>query len=180
VSKCVEFGCKIPKIWDWEKSMNFNEVRKLVKLVESSEIHELELERDGTRLVVKKAEPKVIETVAAAPVQVAAPAAVPAVVEATSNTESAATESATSVAKNLHEVKSPIVGTFYRAPSPDADPYVSVGDRVEPGQTLCIVEAMKLMNEIECDASGRVAEIVLDNQDPVEFGQALFRIDTQG
>jgi len=157
--------------------MNFSEVRKLVKLVESSGIHELELERDGTKLRVCKAEPKVIETVVAAPaVQAAQPvAAAPAPVAAEAPVEAPA-----SAGKDLYELKSPIVGTFYRAPAPDADPYVQVGDNVKPGQTLCIVEAMKLMNEIECDVSGRVVEILLENQDPVEFGQVLFRIDTQG
>ena len=73
-----------------------------------------------------------------------------------------------------------MVGTFYRAPAPDADPYVQEGDKVSPGQTLCIVEAMKLMNEIESDVAGRIVEVVLDNTDPVEFGQVMFRIDPQG
>jgi acetyl-CoA carboxylase biotin carboxyl carrier protein len=160
--------------------MNFNEVKKLVKLVESSEIHELELERDGTKLRVCKAEPKVIETVVAAAPAVAPAVAAPAPAAAPVAALEAPAEAPASAGKDLYEIKSPIVGTFYRAPAPDADPYISVGDQVKPGQTLCIVEAMKLMNEIECDVSGRVVEILLDNQDPVEFGQALFRIDTQG
>jgi acetyl-CoA carboxylase biotin carboxyl carrier protein len=74
-------------------------------------------------------------------------------------------------------VKSPMVGTYYRAPAPDADPYVEVGSMVEVGQTVCIVEAMKLMNEIESEVRGRVVEILLDNAQPVEFGQTLFLID---
>jgi len=89
-----------------------------------------------------------------------------------------AAEPAAPPQKQLYELKSPMVGTFYRSPSPDADPYVRVGDLVEPGKVLCIVEAMKLMNELECEVHGRIAEILIENVQPVEFGQVLFRIDT--
>jgi len=75
-------------------------------------------------------------------------------------------------------VESPMVGTFYRAPAPDAPPYVEVGDRVEKGQTLCILEAMKLMNELEAEVAGEIREICVQNAEPVEYGQVLFRIDT--
>ena len=78
---------------------------------------------------------------------------------------------------NLVEIKSPMVGTFYRAPSPDADPYVSLNERIAEGQVVCIVEAMKLMNEIESEVSGRVVKILIENAKPVEFGQVLFLID---
>jgi acetyl-CoA carboxylase biotin carboxyl carrier protein len=78
--------------------------------------------------------------------------------------------------ENLHAITSPIVGTFYRAPNPDADPYVKVGDIVEQGQTLCIVEAMKLMNEIEADVSGTVVKVVPENEEPVEYGAELFLV----
>ena len=77
---------------------------------------------------------------------------------------------------DVHSISSPIVGTFYRAPNPDADPYVKVGDFVEPGQTLCIVEAMKLMNEIESDQSGTIVKVFPENAQPVEFGERLFAI----
>jgi acetyl-CoA carboxylase biotin carboxyl carrier protein len=79
---------------------------------------------------------------------------------------------------NLHEIKSPIVGTFYRAPAPDADPYIQVGDTVSAGSVLCIVEAMKLMNEIESDVSGKVVKILVENASPVEYNQPLFLIET--
>ena len=78
---------------------------------------------------------------------------------------------------DLAEVHSPMVGTFYRSPAPDAPPYVEPGDRVEKGQTVCILEAMKLMNELEAEVSGTVREICVENAEPVEFGQVLFRID---
>jgi acetyl-CoA carboxylase biotin carboxyl carrier protein len=80
----------------------------------------------------------------------------------------------------LVKVVSPMVGTFYRAPAPDADPYVEVGDRIDAGQTVCIIEAMKLMNEIESEVRGRVAKIAVENGQPVEYGQVLFLIDPQG
>lgn len=79
--------------------------------------------------------------------------------------------------KNLHEIKSPIVGTFYRAPSPDADPYVQVGDTISKGTILCIVEAMKLMNEIESDIDGKIVKILVDNATPVEYNQPLFLVE---
>ena len=78
---------------------------------------------------------------------------------------------------NQHTIKAPIVGTFYRAPSPDADPFVSVGDRVNPGDVLCIIEAMKLMNEIECEVSGTIRQILIENAQPVEYDQPLFVIE---
>jgi len=84
---------------------------------------------------------------------------------------------APSLAVRLVDVTSPMVGTFYRAPSPEAPSYVQVGDRIKPGQVLCILEAMKLMNEIEAEVGGRIAEIAVENTEPVEFGQLLFRIE---
>ena len=83
-------------------------------------------------------------------------------------------------AANLVPIKSPMVGTFYRSPSADADPYVEMNTRVDVGQTVCIVEAMKLMNEIESDVRGRIARILVDNAQPVEFGQVLFLVETDG
>ncbi len=162
--------------------MNYSEVRKLVKLVESSDIEELELEREGTRIRVTKPKP-------------AAPQAVPQVVQAAAPAAAAGATVAHPPAQQVqagppaetekpkthyHEVKSPMVGTFYSAPAPDADPYVQVGDAVKQGQTVCIVEAMKLMNEIESDVSGRIVEIKVENADPVEFGQVIFLIDPRG
>ena len=84
---------------------------------------------------------------------------------------------ATSAPSNLIEIKSPMVGTFYRSPEPGADPYVKAGSRVAPGQTLCIIEAMKIMNEIESEVSGRVREVLVEDAQPVEFGQVLFRVE---
>ncbi len=87
---------------------------------------------------------------------------------------------ATPAAETLHKIKSPIVGTFYAGPSPEAGPFVKVGDRVEAGQTICIIEAMKLMNEIEADISGEVAQILIENGQPVEYGEPLFELRPTG
>lgn len=103
-----------------------------------------------------------------------APTAQPTGISAAAQTSSADTEEA-----GLHIVKSPIVGTFYEAPSPGAEPFVKVGDRVESGQVICIVEAMKLMNEIECDGTGEIVKKMVTTGQPVEYGQALFAIRTR-
>ncbi len=154
--------------------MDINLIRRLVKLVETSGISELEIEEKESRIYISKygsaAPGPVNYTVAQMPqaAPVAAPQAAPATVSAP--------QAAPAPAEKLHEIKSPIVGTFYRSPAPDADSYVKVGDRVEQGSVLCIVEAMKLMNEIECDISGTVEKILVDNGRPVEYGQGLFLI----
>ncbi len=169
--------------------MDWTEVRKLVKLVESSDIQEVEIERDGTRIRIRKADPPPpvamvpdntqVNSVPALPppVPAAAPAASPAPAPPPAPGEASAPAP---VATTHHEIKSPMVGTFYRSPAPDAEPYIQIGDKITPGQVLCIVEAMKLMNEIEADVSGRVVEILVENGDPVEFGQVMFRIDPNG
>jgi acetyl-CoA carboxylase biotin carboxyl carrier protein len=95
-------------------------------------------------------------------------------------TNAAAAGAETGVDTGLVEVKSPMVGTFYRAPAPEAPPYVEVGTRVSKGQTLCIIEAMKLMNEMESEIEGVVRQVLVDNSEPVEYGQVLFRIDPAG
>ncbi|HSM50371.1 MAG TPA: acetyl-CoA carboxylase biotin carboxyl carrier protein [Thermoanaerobaculia bacterium] len=145
--------------------MTFEQIKELIELVAARGLEELEIERSGFRLRIggKPAAPGVaVVSATSAPPPVAAPAAVAV----------AAPEAAP--APDLHQVTSPIVGTFYAAPSPDAEPFVRVGDRVRKGQVLCIVEAMKLMNEIEADVDGEVLEIYPSNAQPVEFGEPLF------
>lgn len=151
--------------------MDLNLVKKLVKIATSNDISGLEIEENGFRVKIDK-EVKTVHATVAHP-QLTAPVpsnnnpAEPAVTE----TEAKKTES-----ENLHEVKSPIVGTLYRAPAPDADPYIQVGDTVSVGSVLCIVEAMKLMNEIESDVNGKVVKILVENGKPVEYNQPLFLI----
>jgi acetyl-CoA carboxylase biotin carboxyl carrier protein len=162
--------------------MNYAEVRKLVKLVESSKIQELELEeQDGSRIRVSKGYgDEVVVQAAPQAVQMQAPAAAPAVAAAAATAAPAAPAAPALDDKKYHEVKSPMVGTFYRAPAPDADPFATEGMTVSVGQPLCIVEAMKLMNEIESDVAGKIVSIEIENATPVEFGQVLIKIDTAG
>jgi acetyl-CoA carboxylase biotin carboxyl carrier protein len=152
-------------------------IRRLIDMVDGSGIDSLEISRFGTRVRIAKSPPVTVATSVASTMPAAPPAAVssgPAPVEPAAAAEP---ESAEAPDSGLAEVHSPMVGSFYRAPAPDAPPYVEVGDRVEKGQTVCILEAMKLMNELEAEVSGTIREICVDNAEPVEFGQVLFRID---
>lgn len=155
--------------------MDIQFVRKLVKIVTDSQIAELEIEEEGQRVRVTRtlySEPVVMTTPAPA-VPAAAPQ-VPAAAPAQAETPAPA---ATPEVHSGVEVHSPIVGTFYRASSPDAEPYVQVGQSVSKGQTLCIIEAMKIMNEIESDQAGTLVKILVEDGQPVEYNQPLFIID---
>ncbi len=152
--------------------MDLNLIKKIVKLVETSEITDLVIEENELKISVSKKSYTAQQVIAQPmPVQVAA-AAKPA-----DSAAPVAEEKKTS--SKLHEIKSPIVGTFYRAPSPDADPYAQVGESVKTGSVLCIIEAMKLMNEIESDVSGKVVKILVENGKPVEYNQPLFLIEVE-
>lgn len=152
--------------------MDIRKIKKLIELVEESGIAELEITEgeESVRINRHSSAPM------AAPVHyAAAPAAAP--VAAPAAAPVAAEESAAPAVASGHQVKSPMVGTFYRASSPDAASYVEVGDTVSVGDTLCIVEAMKMMNQIESDKAGVVKAILVDNEDAVEFDQPLFVIE---
>jgi acetyl-CoA carboxylase biotin carboxyl carrier protein len=154
--------------------MDLRKLKTLIDLVAESGISELEItEGDGkVRIVKSQAAPVMMQ----APMQVAAPAAAgPA--PAVAAPPPAAPAAAAPEAPAGHLVKSPMVGTFYRSAQPGADPFVSVGSQVKEGDTLCIIEAMKLMNEIEADKSGTIKAVLVDNGSPVEFGQPLFAIE---
>jgi acetyl-CoA carboxylase biotin carboxyl carrier protein len=146
------------------------EIRQLIRLVQRTGIGELEVS-SGDRTVRIAAQSQHPANAGFSPAAMAfAPAPErPAAAGAAS--------SAPQATENLAIIASPMVGTFYRAPAPDADPYVEVGDLVEMGQTVCIIEAMKLMNEIESECRGRVVKILVENAQPVEFGQKLFLIE---
>ena len=148
--------------------MDLRKVKTLIDLVETSGIAELEIQEGEERVRITRATPPVAQPLMFHPTpQMAIPApavAVPSV------------ERPPPAAEEGHAVKSPMVGTFYRSASPGAAPFVEIGDTVAQGDTLCIVEAMKLMNEIEADASGTVKAILVENGQPVEFGQMLFMI----
>ena len=160
--------------------MKVEQVLELVKAVSDSELTEFKYEEDGVKLSLKKTRDRIVQVQApAAPVAapVIAPAPVPAAapVSAPAGAEAPAEASAEGELKG-NDVKSPLVGTFYAAPAEDADPFVKVGDSVKEGQVLAIVEAMKLMNEIESDFTGTVTEILVENGQAVEYGQPLFVI----
>jgi len=149
--------------------VELSELRRLIRLVQKTGIGELEVSSGGRTVRISAHE--------GAPVTMAAVPAAPAPAPRHDAGGAAAAPPPPDVASNVVAITSPMVGTFYRAPAPDADPYVEVGDIVEVGQTVCIVEAMKLMNEIESEVRGRVVQIVADNQQPVEFGQKLFLVE---
>lgn len=157
--------------------MDLEFVRGLIAAVDESSIDTIEINRGGTKIRISKSPSTVLAAgPAAAPVAAAAPAPAPAAAPATPSPEAEASAPKT----NLSDVESPMVGTFYRAPAPEAPPYVEVGTHVSKGQTLCILEAMKLMNELESEVDGIVREVLAENADPVEYGQVLFRIEPTG
>lgn len=159
--------------------MELKEIRQIIKMVESSNINEFELEENGTKIRIIKNTDKNASSVSDVQV-VATPTIQPQIVPKSKTDDNdipADTETENKSADNIVEVRSPMVGTFYRAPSPDADPYVEIGQSVSVGQTLCIVEAMKLMNEIECEISGKIVKILVENAQPVEYNQPLFLIE---
>lgn len=156
--------------------MREEEIRRLIKIVEESNIGELEIRHWGRTIKISKyasnsgysnSTPAPSAHVAAAPTQVQQVPAAPEHAE----------EKPAVTAKSGTEIKSPMVGTFYRAPAPDADPYVEVGHTVKKGQVLCIIEAMKLMNEIESEVDGKIVEILVEEAQPVEYNQPLFMIE---
>ncbi|HKT25305.1 MAG TPA: acetyl-CoA carboxylase biotin carboxyl carrier protein [Terriglobales bacterium] len=152
--------------------MNQKELKELIEFLKEQDIAEFELERGDVKVRIKRGTPVVIASAtlpASAPIIPAAAAAPPAAAPPAPPTSKSADE-------GLHQVKSPIVGTFYESPSPGSPPFVKPGDTVEAGQVLCIIEAMKLMNEIEADASGEVVKRLVNNGQPVEYGQPLFSI----
>jgi acetyl-CoA carboxylase biotin carboxyl carrier protein len=146
-------------------------IESLIKALDQSSLDSIEIERGGTRIRLSKTPPQAL--IAGIPSGVAseapaAPAGAPA---------APAAAPAAAAPSHLVDVKSPMVGTFYRSAAPDAPPYVDKGARVSKGDTLCIIEAMKLMNELESEVEGRVVEVLAENGQPVEYGQVLFRVD---
>ncbi len=160
-----------------EPGFSMEDVKKLVALVEKSDVTHIEWEKGPEKVVIKRGNSVGAGAPVAAPVFHAPPVSAPVPAPAAAPAAAAAAKADAKAAdKPGVLVNSPFVGTFYRAPSPDSPPFVEVGAKVKKGQTLCIVEAMKLMNEIESETDGTVAEILVQNATPVEFGEPLFRI----
>lgn len=156
--------------------MDLDLIKKLVKIVDTSGVTDLEIEEGELKIKIAK---KIRSAQVVTQSQMPLTATQPLIQTAVRTEEETVKPKAESEppAANLHEIRSPIVGTFYRAPAPDADAYVQVGSIVSPGTVLCIVEAMKLMNEIESDVSGKIVKILVENGKPVEYNQPLFLIE---
>jgi acetyl-CoA carboxylase biotin carboxyl carrier protein len=152
--------------------MNLSYIKKIIKLVENSAIDELELEEEGTKIKVARNRNSGIFV---QPANTAPQTVVPHSVQNAGSLNPVSP--GVPQESKYHEVRSPIVGTFYRAPAPDAEPYVEIGQSVQVGSVMCIVEAMKLMNEIESDCNGTVVKVIAENGKPVEYNQVLFLIE---
>lgn len=158
--------------------MDLKEIQDLIRFVSKSGVTEVEVEKEGFKIVIKAEKPTteyhavmqqpVMMSAPAAPAMPAAPAAAPA---------APAAATAAPAADSGVGIKSPMIGTFYRSAGPDKEPFVKVGDRVEKGQVVCIIEAMKLFNEIESEVSGTITKVLVENASPVEYDQPLFLVD---
>ena len=157
--------------------MNQKELKELIEFLIEKDIAEFELERGDVKVKIKRAGAQtVVYAHAEAPRASAVLVTEPAQIPAAASPAAPPTPAPAAPEENLHIVKSPIVGTFYEAPTPGAPPFVKVGDTVEVGQVLCIVEAMKLLNEIESDVAGEIVKKTASNGQPIEYGQELFAI----
>jgi len=141
--------------------MSIKEIKEMISLMNEHDLVELELERDGLKVKLKKSAGEVQQIITALP----------------NVSEAEAKNPPKAEAQGLIEIKSPMVGTFYRAPSPESASFVDIGSEIQPEQVICIIEAMKLMNEIKAEVKGKIKEILVENGHPVEFGQVLFRIE---
>ncbi|MCX6166080.1 MAG: acetyl-CoA carboxylase biotin carboxyl carrier protein [Ignavibacteriae bacterium] len=159
--------------------MDLNYLKKLIKMLDSSNLAEIEIEEQGSKIKLSKPKPKISQNIPTVQLPNYFEQNFTARNPQEANTESKAEEKKEDTKKsdNIVEIRSPMVGTFYSAPSPDADPYVKVGSEINAGNTICIIEAMKLMNEIESEVSGKVVEILAKNGQAVEYDQPLFLIE---
>jgi acetyl-CoA carboxylase biotin carboxyl carrier protein len=158
--------------------MDLNYLKKLIKMLDTSNLAELEIEEEGTKIKLSKPRPKISQNIPAVQIpnyfEQNLPASKPQEVKPEQKGEDKKEE----IKKdNLLEIRSPMVGTYYSAPSPDADPYVKVGSEIKQGNTVCIIEAMKLMNEIESEVSGKIVEICVKNGQAVEYDHLLFLVE---
>lgn len=159
--------------------MKIKEIRDLIDFISQSELNEVNIETTDFKISVKKS-PDI--SVNSGEIVMSTPNSqqnVPVTQSVTENVEvkEEATEPKNEPASNLVEIKSPMIGTFYRSPNPESPPFIEPGDRIKPGQTVCIIEAMKLFNEIEAEISGTIVEVLIENATPVEFDQPLYLVD---
>ena len=164
--------------------MDFKQIQELIKLVNDSNIGEVTLEQKDFKITIKQKEEHVTQVVASmqqAPMQTLpqqyAPQALPAAQPQAGSAQPPSVDSSAASSSNLITIKSPMIGTFYRRPSPDKSNFVEIGDEVAPGKVVCIIEAMKLFNEIESEVSGKVVKILVEDSTPVEYDQPLFMVE---
>ena len=158
--------------------MDLREIQALIKFVSTNAVDEVEISQKDFKLLIRKNPAQVVTATVAAPVAqqvIAAPVAAPAAAAAPVATPAASAEKP--AADNLITIKSPMVGTFYRSANPESPAFVNVGDEVKPGKVVCIIEAMKLFNEIESEISGKIVKVLVDNASPVEYDQPLFLVE---
>lgn len=156
--------------------MDFKQIQDLIKMINKSNISELSIEEKEFKITIRQKEEEKV-TYAAAPVVHAVPAPAPAYQAPAAAPAAPASAPAAAKNDNLITIKSPMIGTFYRKPGPDKPVFAEVGDDVAPGKVVCIIEAMKLFNEIESEVSGKIVKILVEDMSPVEFDQPLFLVD---
>ena len=154
--------------------MELEQIKAIITMMKDNDLSEFSIEHDGLKIRIKRGPEGVQQTVTTVPVVAAAPALAPAAPVPAANSEAAPAQQVP--AADLKHITSPMVGTFYRAPSPEAPPYVEVGAQVDEETVVCIIEAMKVMNEIKAEVKGVITEMLVENAKPVEFGQKLFAV----
>lgn len=161
--------------------MDFKQIQELIKMINKSNIGEVSIEEKGFKLTIKQKEEPVQQVIAAPiqaqPVAAIAAAAAPVAQPAAASASEKPAKAAEAPAGNTVTIKSPMIGTFYRSPSPDKPSFVNVGDEIEPGKPVCIIEAMKLFNEIESEVKGRIVKVLVEDASPVEYDQPLFLVE---
>jgi acetyl-CoA carboxylase biotin carboxyl carrier protein len=158
--------------------MDLKQIHELIKIINKSNIGEISIEDKDGKVTIKQKDEKVVQVAAAPQVYNVAPAAAPAPAPASAPVAAPAPAAAASAGTdNYVTIKSPMIGTFYRRPSPDKPLFAEVGDEVTPGKVVCIIEAMKLFNEIESEVKGKIVKILVDDASPVEYDQPLFLVD---
>ncbi len=153
--------------------MDLKDIKDLIALMRKNDLSVFKMEKDGFKITLKRGND--FQPIITAPAPVALPGGLP-VAAPSASPESAPPASAEAKPSDLKEITSPMVGTFYASPSPEAPPYAEVGTAISPGTVVCIIEAMKVMNEIKAEIAGTVVEVVAENGKPVQFGQVLFRV----
>jgi len=152
--------------------MNLKEIKELINLMNENDLAELEIEREGAKIRIRKSSSGKFEAITEGP-------SMPRIIQTVKVDQEPEAKKGPLPEKNLLAIKAPMVGTFYRAPSPDAKPYIEIGRPIEVGQVVCVIEAMKLMNEIKSEVNGKVVEVLVENANPVEYGQALFMVEPE-